>query len=623
MSTTTPPPTSSPPTVSPGATLDVPGSSALPTLSVDQAATVSSASPTVSALGRSDSMASSTTSSSSPRRDPTAFKQHRARSRSPAPATTHSLSALHAPASPPPLSPPSAAAAAGSPALSPTGSGTALPSPARSGPAVSAAGAAFATRPAPVVPPSPSVPATPAFSRPTSPHRPASRAKDEPSSPVRGRGDSSDGATLSQSASQVDLNHIFERDVEFPTTHHITPSEAVDVAVPPVLTEAAVALSTADDDPIASRDLAALVLDAEQDAQANSGWSSPVLPPGVSLHQWHQQQQQQQQHHQAPHQLAQTSYANASRSPVRGMRSFSPDSSSAGRGRGRATSPGSSQFSAGTPPTSAGGGSPPPPHPVVSMATSAQSTAAAALGPFSQRLAEALENEASKLPAGLTGASAANAAAKAPSSSSPETSPRSDASSRSRHGSQSVLSPSLLRPFPTGSPAVSSSSEDPFAASPLASPSITEAGSSLQPPTSASSSATPTPASVALASAAGTASLAAPHPRKLSFATYADLVNEERLAELTGERLAPEAATPGGTGAQTPGVGPAGSGAAGVGSAMGLSRSRSGTYSSAGIVEQLETRLAAAGLGIKGTVPNPTGSAATAGTAAETAATPA
>lgn len=379
--------------------------------------------------------------------------------------------------------------------------------------------------------------------------------------------------------------------------------------MPPVLTEAAVALSAADDDPIASRDLAALVLDAEQDAQANSGWSSPVLPPGVSLHQWHQQQQHQQQH-QAPHQLAQTSYANASRSPVRGMRSFSPDSSSAGRGR--AASPGSSYFSAGTPPTSTGGGSPPP----VSMSASVQSTAAAAFGPFSQRLAEALESEASKLPAGLTGASAASAA-KPQTSSSPETSPRPDATARSRHGSQSVLNPSLLRPFPTGSSAVS---EDPFAASPLASPSI-DAGSSLQPPTSASSSATPTPASVALANAAGTASLAAPHPRKLSFATYADLVNEERLAELTGERLAPEAATPGGggsgTGAQTPGVGPSGSASA-VGSAMGLSRSRSGTYSS-GIVEQLETRLAAAGLGIKGSVPTPAGGGGT----AETAATPA
>lgn len=589
-------------------------------------------------------MASSASASSSPpRRDPTAVspsarsRQQRARSRSPAPATTHSLSALHAS---PPLSAPSPTGSGGS--------GGALPSPAnRSGPPVSAAvGAAFATRPAPVVPPSPSVPATPAFSRPTSPHPPASsRPKDEPASPVRSRGDSSDGATLSQSASQVDLNHIFERgelaalfaaflfgprslifsgwrctreaDVEFPTTHHITPSEAVDVAVPPVLTEAAVALSTADDDPIASRDLAALVLDAEQDAQANSGWSSPVLPPGVSLHQWHQQQQQQQQHqHHSPRQLSQASYANSSRSPVRGMRSFSPDSSSGGRGDGRAASPGSSYFSAGTPPTSTGGGSPPP----ASMTASVQSTATAAFGPFSQRLAEALENEASKLPVGLTGASAASVAAKAAaqSSSSPEpTSPRSDASSPSRRSSQHILSPNLLRPFPTGSPsAVSSSSEDPFAAaspSPLPSPSLT-GSSSLQPPTtSASSSATPTPASIALANSTGTAAgLAAPHPRKLSFATYADLVNEERLAELTGERLAPEAATPGGasgTGAQTPGgAGSAAPTPGGVGGAMALSRSRSGTYSSSSrIVEQLESRLAAAGLGIKGTVPSAAG----------------
>ena len=424
-----------------------------------------------------------------------------------------------------------------------------------------------------------------------------------------------------------------EADVEFPTTHHITPSEAVDVAVPPVLTEAAVALSAADDDPIASRDLAALVLDAEQDAQANSGWSSPVLPPGVSLHQWHQQQQQQQQHqHHSPRQLSQTSYANSSRSPVRGMRSFSPDSSSGGRGDGRAASPGSSYFSAGTPPTSTGGGSPPP----ASMAASVQSTATAAFGPFSQRLAEALENEASKLPVGLTGASAASVAAAkatAQSTSSPEaTSPRSDASSPSRRSSQNVLSPNLLRPFPTGSPsAVSSSSEDPFAVaspSPLPSPSLT-GSSSLQPPTtSASSSATPTPASIALANATGTtaAGLAAPHPRKLSFATYADLVNEERLAELTGERLAPEASTPGGasgTGAQTPGgagsVAPSPGG--GVGGAMALSRSRSGTYSSSGIVEQLESRLAATGLGIKGTVPSAAGGGSGAsGTATATAA---
>ncbi|GAA5983207.1 hypothetical protein JCM10908_000196 [Rhodotorula pacifica] len=555
----------------------------------------------------------SSSSSPSPRRDPIAAspsrRQQRARSRSPAPATTHSLSALHSP----PLHSTAAAGGGGSPALSPTGSGAgALPSPARSG--ASAAGAAagagaavasaFATRPAPVVPPSPSVPATPAFSRPTSPHPPASRLKDEPSSPVRGRaGEAAEGAALSQSTSQVDLNHIFERDVEFPTTHHITPSEAVDVAVPPVLTEAAVALSAADDDPIASRDLAALVLDAEQDAQANSGWSSPVLPPGVSLHQWHQQQHHQQQH-QPPHQLSHATYANASRSPVRGMRSFSPDSSSLGGGR--AASPGSSYFSAGTPPTSAGGGSPPP----VSMSATVQSTAGAAFGPFSQRLAEALENEASKLPAGLTGASAAAVAASAPqSSSSPELSPRSDASSPSRYGSQSVLSPTLLRPFPTGTSALSNSSDDPFAIatpSPLASPSI-ETGSSLHPPTSASSSATPTPASVALANAAATSTLsAAPHPRKLSFATYADLVNEERLAELTGERLAPEAATPGGgsgTGAQTPGAGPAASPGGVAGGALGLSRSRSGTHSS-GIVEQLESRLAAAGLGIRSAAPS-------------------
>lgn len=458
------------------------------------------------------------------------------------------------------------------------------------------------------------MPTTPAYSRPTSPHPPTStRAKDEPSSPVRNRIDPSDEAHLSQSTSQVDLSHIFERgtpyfsvptppatilflthdlggcaDVEFPTTHHITPSEAVDVAVPPVLTEAAVALSAADDDPIASRDLAALVLDAEQDAQANSGWSSPVAAPaGISTHSW----QPPQQHAHPPAAASHATYANASRSPVRGSRSFSPDSSS--QGGGRATSPGSSYFSAGTPPTSAGGGSPPP----ASTSASMQSTAAATFGPFSQRLAEALENEASKLPPGLTGTAAvpASAAGQAQASS-PELSPRSDTSSPPRLATHNVLSPSLLRPFSTGTSALSSGSEDPFTASPLSSPSQ-ETSSTLVPPQTVSSSTTSTPATTALVGAAiAPGGVAAPHPRKLSFATYADLVNEERLAELTGERLALDGVAPTASGTQTPGgVGLTGSPGGGAG--PGLSRSRSGTQSSL-MVDQLESRLAAAaGLG--------------------------
>ncbi|POY70453.1 hypothetical protein BMF94_6521 [Rhodotorula taiwanensis] len=576
-------------------TLQVPG--ALPASPESPASPDTPLSAAGALLGRSDSSGrlrrnmSAASSTSSPAR------QHRARSRSPAPATTHSLSALHSALPLPALatttggtSPASSPAAVTSPASLASGSATSmLSSPGRAGPA------AALSRPAPVVPPSPSIPATPAYSRPTSPHPPASRSKDEPASPVRARGESSDGAALSQSASQVDLNHIFERDVEFPTTHHITPSEAVDVAVPPVLTEAAVALSAADDDPIASRDLAALVLDAEQDAQANSGWSSPVLPAGHSLHHWHSPQQQHQQQVSSPsagpHQLSQAAYANASRSPVRGMRSFSPDSGS--QSGERAASPGSSYFSAGTPPTSNGGGSPP----ATSMSASVQSAAAAAFAPFSQRLAEALESEASKLPPGLTGTSAVPAAAgsQAPSSP-PEASGRSDASSASRSHSRNVLSPSFLRPFPTGSSTLSGGSEDPFVASPLASPGPEASATLAPPPLSSSSSATPTPASAAISSAAGTSGLAAPHPRKLSFATYADLVNEERLAELTGERLSADAAGTTASGAQTPGAGPAG--ATGL---SGLSRSRSGTHSSL-MVEQLETRLhAAAGLDIRGT----------------------
>ena len=69
-------------------------------------------------------------------------------------------------------------------------------------------------------------------------------------------------------------------------------------------------------------------------------------------------------------------------------------------------------------------------------------------------------------------------------------------------------------PFPAGTP---HGSDDPFTSSPLQSPSHELANN----PVAAAQQGQPQP-----------------HPRKLSFASYADLVNEERLAELTGERLA-------------------------------------------------------------------------------------
>ncbi|KAK4335164.1 hypothetical protein RTBOTA2_003917 [Rhodotorula toruloides] len=467
---------------------------------------------------------------SAPRR---VSQRARARSRSPAPATTQSLAALHSPLAP--------STAAGATPRSPPG------------PAL----ASVVTRPSPVVPPSPSVPPTPSLSRPTSPRPPVSRDRsEEPASPSRGRdGASALGAGqtgglllssveqggLSKSGSQVDLNHIFERDVEFAPSHHISPSEAVDVAVPPVLTEAAVALSAANDDPSTARDLAALVLDANYDAQAGSGWSSPVVPPGVSLHAWREQQAQQ---HASP--LSQSAYANASRSPNRETtRSFSPDSGSGGR----AISPDSSTaFSVGTPPTSAGGGSPPPP---ASGGPGSLGGSSLPLGPFSQRLAEALENEANKLPQGLVGGmSTVSSKMETPSGSF-----SSDAAS-GKPATFTPLKPSLLMPFPSGTPTPGSLSvtDDPFtfssalSTSPFQSPS-TEL--SHNPLTAASHPGTP---------------LAAPHPRKLSFASYADLVNEERLAEITGERLAAD-------GVSTPAPG----GAAGGTGSPTQTRSRSGT----------------------------------------------
>ncbi|BGP48586.1 hypothetical protein JCM10450v2_004462 [Rhodotorula kratochvilovae] len=473
----------------------------------------------------------------------------RARSRSPAPATTQSLDALSSPA----VASPQGAARSPAP-----------PQPANP--------TATLSRPSPVVPPSPSVPPTPSFSRPTSPRPPpaARGASEEPASPTRSRAHAGgegallfsgtqDGAALSHSGSQVDLSHIFERDVEFAPSHHISPSEAVDVAVPPVLTEAAVALShAAEGDPITSRDLAALVLDAEHDAAAGSGWSSPVIPPSFIAHASppplsQQQHDKHQQPAAAQHPLSHV-YANASRSPTRGTRSFSPDSGSGGR----AASPGSSTFSVGTPPTSTGGGSPPPPP------------QSGSLGPFSQRLAEALENEANKpgLGAPLLGAVVGQHRETSPEGglapgltsapSSPPTVQRTSSSSQQ----YTPLKPSLLLPFPAPGHGLAGA-DDPFS-SPLHSPSHELPANPL----------------------------AAPHPRKLSFASYADLVNEERLAELTGERLADAGAGAVG-GSATPG--------AGVGAASPVQgRSRSGTRSGGhalGLqVDQLEGRLAAATL---------------------------
>lgn len=181
----------------------------------------------------------------------------------------------------------------------------------------------FTSRPSPVVPPS--QPASPSFSRPTSPRPHVSRQIEEPASPTSAHHDLS----LSASGSTVDLSHIFERDVEFASTHHITPSEAVDVAIPPVLDEAVAALSS---DEITSSELASSVRESED----TSGWSSPVTVSSVHISHQH-------------------SYATASRSPVRGSgaRSFSPDSFSSG---GREISP------VGSPPLNieVSGSSPPP-----------------------------------------------------------------------------------------------------------------------------------------------------------------------------------------------------------------------------------------------------------------------
>ncbi|GAA5983752.1 hypothetical protein JCM5350_002384 [Sporobolomyces pararoseus] len=461
-----------------------------------------------------------------------------------------------------------------SPAASPMQALDALagsPPPSQSSPSPSNAGVggnkippppsnAFASRPSPVVPPSPSVIGSPHHfpSRPTSP-RPSRHASEEPSSPTRERstgGAGGGGAAMlgegvastgmGRSSSQVDLSHIFERDVEFAPSHHITPSEAVDVAVPPVLTEAIIALSTTDD-PLVSHDVEALIHESEADAQAGSGWSSPIMPPPHTLQHSHSQQSHSsqahplsQQHHPpaSPSTFSHSAYANASRSPVRSShsRSFSPDSvdgiealSSGGEDR-RAASPGGSStaFSGGSPPTSTGEISPP---------TTSAGGAAFGLGPFGKKLAEALENEANKLPPGLMGTTTnvktidTTTSVPAPPS---EKSIRANSTSSSSASNLSPLRPanilspssSLAVPFPSVSSPSSSSDQ--------AVPLVSASPSSVSPQTELNSN----PIS---------SSVTAPHPRRLSFISYADVINEERMAELTGEST--------GTGTVTPAVG--------------------------------------------------------------------
>lgn len=213
-------------------------------------------------------------------------------------------------------------------------------------------------------------------------------------------------------------------DVEFNSTHQLSTQEAVDVAIPPVLDEAIMELSSSDPQEVAS-----IVRDLE--AGTSSGWSSPVTPAPSSYH------------------VQAHPYASKSRSPTRGGggggggRSFSPDSASSASGR--ATSPGSSaSFSIGTP-----GSSPP-----------------GSYTPFNQHLTEALriESEARKKPG-----------------------------------------------FSLGLPATGNLTALPF-------PSISSASSSAS-----DSVGGPQPSGAALDAT----------QTRLSFFSLADVINEERLAELT------------------------------------------------------------------------------------------
>ncbi|KAK4703502.1 hypothetical protein P7C70_g2721, partial [Phenoliferia sp. Uapishka_3] len=283
----------------------------------------------------------------------------------------------------------------------------------------------FVSRPSPIVP-SPSVPASPSFSRPTSP-RPSRDIHDEPSSPS---GPHSDQHQLaSASASAVDLNHIFERDVEYTSTHQLSTQEAVDVAIPSALDAASLA-----SDDLSSDDIVSILQEVTGDA--GSGWSSPIMAaPASHLH-----------HGQHP-------YVGASRSPTRGSRSFSPDSTSSGR----ATSPESSaSFSIGTP-----GSSPP----------------SAVYAPFTHHLSEALESEA-------------------------------------RNGRKPTFALG-------GPPTPGTSTKIPF-------PSVS---SSSTPSEYGGASGLP-----GISSSASMESLGADR-RRLSFMSLADVINEERMAELTGTAI--------------------------------------------------------------------------------------
>ncbi|GAA6028450.1 hypothetical protein JCM8097_007034 [Rhodosporidiobolus ruineniae] len=476
-------------------------------------------------------------------------------------------------------------------------------------------------RPAPVVPPSPSVPPTPSFSRPTSPRPPAlGGAGSEPASPTRARAGSAGGGAgagvggvlggtegaqggmLSQSASVVDLSHIFERDVEFAPSHLLAPSEAVDVAVPPVLTEAALALSlSSDGDPLAAHELAHLAHEAESDAQAGSGWSSPggvgagglaALLAGGSPEQLKTQPGQGQGHayqpvhssplHQgAPHALPHVHHPfSSSRSPTRGggvQRSLSPDhhrratsppmsDSSASASAAASVTSGPTAATAASPPTSYSGGSPSPMELQLGGGGGGGSPKLSLpLGPFGQRLTEALEEEANR--PGSGSASAAGERDTSPTGASETSSSGTGAAGRpgGKAATYTPLKPSLLLPFPSNLPGVGVGGlapDDPFSSfSPSSGGSHLGSGSAVSSsPLHSPSYEAPNPFSSVGAGASpsaggGGGELAAPHPRRLSFYSYADLINEERIQELKGEGIGPTSAAEGPlpSGAATPG----------------------------------------------------------------------
>ncbi|ORY64636.1 hypothetical protein BCR35DRAFT_308741 [Leucosporidium creatinivorum] len=346
--------------------------------------------------------------------------------------------------------------------LSPGASSSLNPSPTSHAP-LSPRSSQILGRPSPVVP-SPSLPASPAsFSRPSSPrpHEPASPTRATSQLPY----ELGSSGMLSRSGSAVDLSHVFERDVEFGSTHVISAQEAVDVAIAPVLDEAALALSSASDQQ--ARDL----LRDAQDEASSSGWSSPVGASPIS--------------HPGRH-----SYANASRSPTRSMgggegRSFSPSSVDGGR----ATSPGSStSFSIGTPPDET-------------------------LHPFSQGLSDALEKTEAARTTGLGGGLDDDRSPGGSSLFNP-----------SQLGGEIVLPPPVM---PTGLPAKS------MLAMPIPFPNAASFDSPAGSIPASPSIETVNPSNPAKA-------------RRLSFLSYADVINEERLAELTGAPAGGEVPSTGG-----------------------------------------------------------------------------